>query len=93
MDDNLVPDATAGLVAAGVRVPDDLEVVAHANFPYVTPSAVLAKRFGYDIHRIFNTCVNIIEQLRRGEAVPQVTPLPAYLDDELEGATDQKGGG
>ena len=41
-DDNLVPAATAGVLAAGRRVPADLEVVAHANFPHVTPSAVPA---------------------------------------------------
>ncbi|MBA3686350.1 MAG: GntR family transcriptional regulator, partial [Planctomycetes bacterium] len=40
-DDNLVPHATAGIIDVGLRVPEDLLVCAHANFPHATPSAVV----------------------------------------------------
>ena len=54
MDDNLVPDATAGLVAADVRVPYDIEVVAHANLPHSTPSAVPARRIGFNVRQLYD---------------------------------------
>ena len=44
MDDNLVPDATAVVASVGLRVPDDLLVIVHTNFPYPTPAAVPACR-------------------------------------------------
>ena len=83
-DDNLVPYATEGILAAGVRVPDDIEIVAHCNFPYPTPSAVPAVRVGCDVREVFRACIDLIELLRRGEDAPPITSLPVYLDDELK---------
>jgi len=82
-DDNLVPDATQGLLNAGVRVPDDVEVVAHCNFPHPTRSVVPAKRIGYDVRHLLHLSVEIIERQRRGEAVPSPVNMVAHFDDEL----------
>jgi DNA-binding LacI/PurR family transcriptional regulator len=82
-DDNLVEHATAGLVEAGVRVGQDIDVVAHANFPWVTRSATPVCRLGYDIHQLFETCIDRLDTLRRGQQVTRVTYLPAYFEDEL----------
>ncbi len=84
-DDNLVPAATAGLALAGRQVPEDLEVVAHANFPQVTPSAVPAYRLGCDVRQVLHACFERLGQLRRGETPPAITLLP--LVDEREFAT------
>lgn len=81
-DDNLVPTATAGIAAAGLRVPDDLEVVAHANFPWTTPSAVPATRFGTDVRQLIRTAVDIIERKRAGKDVPDAVIMPACSEDE-----------
>lgn len=51
-DDNLVPYAQAGILDAGVRVPDELRVIAHSNFPWATPSALPAVRLGYDVREV-----------------------------------------
>ena len=83
MDDNLVPHATAGLLTAGVRVPDEVDVVAHANFPYPTPSAVPAKRVGYSIRAMLEKSVDIIERRRQGEEVPAELHFPPAFDDEI----------
>ncbi len=83
-DDNLVEHATVGLAAAGVRVPQDLDVVAHANFPWVSPSAIPAvRRLGYDVRRMFEVCIERVDALRRGEPVERVTHLPAVFEEEL----------
>ncbi len=72
-DDNLVEDATHGLLAANVKIPDDLDVVAHANFPYPTPSAVPTLRLGFNVREIMDTCIDLIDRRRAGRSVPQVT--------------------
>ena len=82
-DDNLVPSATQGLLNAGIRVPDDIEVVAHCNFPYPTPSLVPARRIGFDVRQLLHLSVDTIERQRRGEAVPDTLCVHSHFDDEL----------
>jgi len=84
-DDNLVPAATAGLRAAGVRVPADVLVIAHANFPYPTPAAVPVMRLGSDISHLLELCVERIDQQRRGEVPPATTLLPVVFEEERLG--------
>jgi len=82
-DDNLVEHCMAGLVLAGVRVPDDVAVVAHCSFPYPPPSVLPVKRLGYDIGEMLRTCIDVIDRQRRGETVPRETVLPALFEEEL----------
>ncbi|HUU68288.1 MAG TPA: hypothetical protein VM186_02090 [Planctomycetota bacterium] len=76
-DDNPVEPATAGLVDAGVRVPKDLTVVAHANSPWPTASYVKAKRLGFDCLRLIQIAVDSIDAQRCGLPCPQFTSVPA----------------
>jgi len=80
LDDNLVPHATAGLLDAGVRVPEDLHVVAHANFPYTTPSAVPAHRIGYDVNTILAACLQSLEAQRPGNRYTRQPAIPLIED-------------
>ena len=63
-DDNLVEYATAGLLAAGIAVPRELEVVAHCNFPWPAPSVLPFMRLGYNITSILDTCIEAINEQR-----------------------------
>ena len=81
-DDNLVEHATAGLIAAGVRVPDDLDVVAHCNFPWPTPSVLPAKRLGYDARLVLRQCIEYIDRKRAGQPVSEGTLIPAQFEEE-----------
>ena len=83
MDDNLVPAATAGVASVGLRVPDDLLVIAHTNFPYPTPAAVPVKRIGCDIRRILTDSIEYILNKRQGVPTQEVIPIPAVFEDEL----------
>ena len=86
-DDNLVEHATAGLLAAGAKVPDDVEVVAHCNFPLPPPSMVPVKRLGFDVREILRRCLDNIDMERRGEKPPRVTLVPAVFEEEIEPAS------
>jgi hypothetical protein len=83
-DDNLVEQATAGLMASGVRVPEDITVVAHCNFPWPTPSLLPVKRLGFDARQVLRACIDLIDAQRRGEAVPDGVCIPALFEEEVE---------
>jgi DNA-binding LacI/PurR family transcriptional regulator len=78
-DDNLVEYAVAGLVAAGVRVPRDLEVVGHCNFPWPPPSVLPITRLGFDAHEVLRACLEIVS--RRG---PKVAPIGQNVEPVFE---------
>jgi DNA-binding LacI/PurR family transcriptional regulator len=81
VDDNLAEGASSGLVAAGVTVPNDLEVVAHCNFPWSAPSVLPIARIGFDTRQILETAVNIIDAQRQGRPAPTVTRIGAVLEE------------
>jgi len=83
-DDNLVPDATRGIAASGVSVPDELEVVAHTNFPHPTDAAVPVTRIGYSIPRLLQLCIDLLDRQRAGEETQSVTEFHACRADEAE---------
>ena len=83
-DDNLVPEATAGLAAAGVRAPQDLTIVAHTNFPLQTVSALPAERLGFDVRRVLTTCLDGLEQRGRGAVLPEPVVIPAEFASEIQ---------
>jgi DNA-binding LacI/PurR family transcriptional regulator len=78
-DDNLLTSASEGLLAAGVRVPEAVHVVALTNFPNLVPSAVPVTRIGFDIPALLDLLVERLEQVRRGETPPEITLVPAVI--------------
>jgi DNA-binding LacI/PurR family transcriptional regulator len=82
-DDNLVEYATSGLIAAGVKVPDDVSVVTHCNFPWPTPSVIPTHRLGFDARQVLQTCIENIDRQREGRKVPTKTVVRPLFEDEL----------
>ena len=82
-DDNLVEATSAGLVRAGVRVPEDLEVVAHCDFPSPTPSELPVKRLGFDARRVLRECINSIDAQRCGKKIGAPIIVQAIFEEEL----------
>jgi DNA-binding LacI/PurR family transcriptional regulator len=82
-DDNFVEAVSAGLVRSGVRVPDDLEVVAHCNFPWPTTSVLPVKRLGYSARQVLRACIDSIDAQRRGEGVQPTIQIPALFEEEV----------
>ncbi len=80
-DDNMVEAASTGLVAAGMRVPEDVEVVAHCNFPWPTPSVLRLKRLGFDANQVLRTAMDYIDKKLRDEEVAEFTRIPARFEE------------
>ena len=83
-DDNLVEHAVGGLVDAGARVPDEVEVVAHCNFPWPTPSPLPIRRLGYDTRAMLRACVDQIDAHRRTGTVPAPVTIEPMFEDEIQ---------
>ncbi|NQT92560.1 MAG: GntR family transcriptional regulator [Lentisphaerae bacterium] len=82
MDDNLVGDAGRGLAETGLRVPEDVLVIEHCNFPCPPDSAVPAVRLGYDIGKVMRVCMDLIDAQRRGDPVAADTLIEPVFEDE-----------
>ena len=91
VDDNLVEGVTAGLVAAGLRVPADLDIVAHANYPLAVSPVLSFHVLGYDLGAALRTGLDLIDCQRRGERVAGLTTLPAMWRKDLMRAASRVG--
>ncbi len=85
-DDNFVEPALAGVAAAGVRVPEELAVVAHANFPWTPSLALPARLLGYDTGEVLGTCLDYIDRRRRGEDLARCRVVKPLWQEEYPAA-------
>ncbi|MEM6392348.1 MAG: GntR family transcriptional regulator [Planctomycetota bacterium] len=81
-DDNLVESALAGVLASGCSMPDDLQVVAHCNWPIDTRTRLPITRLGFDAAAVLRAAMQRVEALRHEQAVPDATPVPAVFEDQ-----------
>jgi DNA-binding LacI/PurR family transcriptional regulator len=79
-DDNLVPHAVAGIAAAGVAVPRELAIAAHANFPGPLPASVPCLRYGVDLEDILGAAAGEITRIAAGGA-PRAVRIAARIRD------------
>ncbi len=82
-DDNLIDAVVAGLLGAGIRVPTDLEIVAHANLPVQTKSVVPIRRFGVDARKVIAGCIDCLERQRAGETDRIKIKVPMVFEEDL----------
>jgi DNA-binding LacI/PurR family transcriptional regulator/DNA-binding transcriptional regulator YhcF (GntR family) len=80
-DDNLVEEAIGGAIEARVRVPEDLLIVGHCNFPWRIRSVVPTTRLGFDISQLVRMAITTIDAARAG-ASPSVIELPLVLEHD-----------
>src|SRR5207244_2676807 len=81
-DDNLVEHAQAGLADAGVRIPDELDVVAHCNWPEPPASVLPVTRLGFDNIAVMRTCTRLIDEQRSGRPTPHNITVNPMFEEE-----------
>lgn len=81
--DHLVEEALAAVHASGVVIGNDIDVVAHCNWPWAVESPLPIARLGFHSHDFLNSALDLISQIRRGETPPQITLIPALFEHEL----------
>ena len=83
-NDNLIDDAIAGLVAEGIKVPADLEIVAHGNFPWPPLKTLPIKRLGLDVTALLRRTIALIDRKRAGHKIPAKIHIDAVWEDDAE---------
>jgi len=81
-DEHILPHAAVGLVAAGARAPEDIEVVVHANFPTRQQVAIPVTRIGFESRQILEICLKRLAEIRRGARARPKTSVAARLEGE-----------
>jgi DNA-binding LacI/PurR family transcriptional regulator len=82
-DDNVAEAATTALAEEKVRIPDDLEVICHCNFPNPPPCFVPVVRLGFDCREIVEWCLRALRLPRQESATDEVELLPPRFEHEL----------
>ena len=82
-DDNLVEHACRGIAQAGLQISEDVEVVAHCNFPLPVPSAMPVARLGYDLRDLLSISIEYLKKQRDGKRVKRLTRMPAKFEWEI----------
>ncbi len=81
-DDHLVEAATEGLARTGVRIPEEMTVVAHCNFPDRPPSCVPVMRLGLDCDALIRLDVKSLSCQREGKRRQPDILVPAVFEHE-----------
>jgi len=79
-EDSLTDAVAGALVRSSVRVPKDLAVYAHANFPEGTQSPLAIRYFGWDMRHVLRNCLQLIDRAIAGEQLPRVTSIDPVSD-------------
>lgn len=81
-DDHLIEPATRGLLQAGVKVPEDLAVLAHCNWssPVACPLPIM--RLGFEPQAVIRAAVERIDAIRRGAPILGELAIPAVFAHE-----------
>ena len=82
-DDNLVEPVSRGLISQGIRVGQDLEIVAHCNWPWPPPSILPMTRIGFDMGEIMRSAMNAIALQRDGKVPPESHQVKAQFEYEV----------
>ena len=89
-DDHLVTATTAGLHDAGLRAPDDIDILCHANIPFPPPTCMPVAYVGYDVIDMMRTGLVSLTRLIAGHSVPARQPFLPILCDAADMAQRQQ---
>ncbi len=82
-DDNLIGSVCKGVEAADIKVPKELEIVSHCNFPLSTKPCLPVKFIGYDTHAIMSRCIEILKLQKSSSGAPRTSMIDVCTDDEF----------
>jgi DNA-binding LacI/PurR family transcriptional regulator len=83
MDDSLVDHVAAAVMAMGLTIGRDLQIVAHSNWPSRSPNVLPIRRIGFHVGDMLARCMEVIDLQRRGQTPPRVQSVSALFEDEV----------
>ena len=79
-DDNLAEAAVAGVTAAGVRVPEEVEVIVHCNWPLPPKTVLPVTRIGFDCRELLEASISELNRQRQGRCGQGTILMPPKLE-------------
>ncbi len=84
LDDNLVEHVTLAIMDAGLRVKDDLDIVAYSNFPMPAVSAFPVHRMGFDSRHLLENCLAVIDSQNANQPCEFRTLIKPVSEPEIQ---------
>ncbi len=81
-DDNFVENATATLREMDLKIPQDLDVAAHCNFPWPPTTYVPVKWVGFDAKQILEAAIELVDRQRENGNATSSIGVPAVMRDQ-----------
>ena len=78
-DDHLLSRVQRAVIASGVRVPQELKLVCHTNFPDPTTPVLPVERVGYDVEAIVRAIIRLTDMHYAGVAEQKII-IPAEYE-------------
>lgn len=85
LDDNLAESACTGLMETRTRVPEDITVIAHANFPCPQQLSLPFLRLGYDTVAGLELALGILRRQALGQEVENSYRIAPMFEEEVAG--------
>lgn len=83
LDDNLTERALFGLVRRGLKIGEEISVIAHCNWPWAVPCLAPVQRVGFHARHLLEVGVHCFERIQAGEPLDdQQIKLPALFEEE-----------
>ncbi len=81
-DDNLITPVQSTLIELGIKVPEDIRLICHFNFPDSTETVLPVKKIGYDVRDILKTGIAKIQCHYNG-TTPETMTVTGKYDSEI----------
>jgi DNA-binding LacI/PurR family transcriptional regulator/DNA-binding transcriptional regulator YhcF (GntR family) len=85
-DDTMLETATAGVAMVGRSVPNEIEIVGHSNFPWISPTSVPVTRLGFDLRAMMRLCIESLDRQRQGQGDVSHLAVAPTFEHEIQNA-------
>ena len=85
-DDNLLNQVQRAVIASGIRVPQELKLVCHTNFPDPTTPVLPVERVGYDVGAIVQAIIRLTSMHYAGAPAQKII-IPAEYERDVADRT------
>jgi len=83
LDDNLTEHAVGGLLECNLKIGQDIDVIAHCNWPWPVASSAPIQRVGFHARHVLSHGLRAIELLRQGKTLrTDMVVVPALFEEQ-----------
>ena len=83
-DDNFTEYVARGLIAAGIKVPEELKIISHCNWSMPPRCLVPMELIGFDSRKIISEGIRLIETHGKSGKVNSPILLPPLMKNEIK---------